>query len=1365
MSNYPFLNDRIKQFSEDLGTGNLTLGDEAIGFSSFADVYADGDTFFYAITDGTRYEIGSGVFVTGVTNSIQRHAIINSDQNSNNINFPAGKKEIFVTHPATHAIMMGSGLANHNVPARRGIAFWESSHTLNYDSEFYWNDTLKHLGIRTNVPEYGIDVQGDGSAQSMVRASGFVVGPTGIHFPQDNGDDSSYEGGIQYQHFEPNELYDQNLNNIIELSGNVHNIFKLKKQNAGYVFAGPIAPADCLSNCGEALPSFRVLEEQDLPNTVVFSGGLIATSGYLSAYTDAEIAALSGYLETQSVGTLSGHLQSQIDDNDACCDTLTNTSNELVEAKTFSIVNNSNGAYSISGVGTLGTDNPDIVLHKGLTYDLNIDAVGHNFWIKTESSTGTDNAYNSGVTNNGIESGILKFTVPNDSPSRLYYNCQYHASMSGSIFTIPTESLTKHSTSVIDGGYIGDTYYTDTHVYYYTTNGWKRTALSSNIVPPPPEPSETSIDNSIQPQSSFVNALGASVEPVYKIIENDGNTLTRVSLSISASETSLSPGTSVALQAAYADASGNFTDAEIYNVATLTVDSSGSVNSTLSLPYTTAVTRVSDSAVKTPTSSDLVKYRIVSQADAGDGLGGVSFTSSITNNASLGIDLFIGGNYNTRTYWTDYDETWKVAGLSSVLRFGYANVPVIDTENSYNWGVNNGTEDIGDSYTEKERFNAYAYLPDFYPDYPWGEADANSPNILSGDRDDFRSYQPAILIQEDLWMQETRDIDRADIQYLWNNSIFFYNNPYNINDKDNKNANIYLKDTPYNGKTLNSLLSSERYYLHKKYANYAPLARLTNSSSMGDITHMAVSPYNPHVMDTPTDTCSTYYAVTTKGNVFVWGNNHNLQGGLDGLRYKRQGLTTNSYNAGNTIFPTQVGKFSGPVAISSPDYENAGNQKFIQVEAGDGWAIFLTDNGKVYQAGKSYYDPTHVGKRTYTEAYVEDTNSLVQVNLANGFENIKKISLYDNTCYAIDDDGSIYMWGAAFRAKRIPFEDGILFPDYDQERPMIIGDVDIEHPWVDGSDAIRYVDSDGIEFDDVSVGYDHVMLRSGSKLYILGSHDAKGVSQYVPEYTPIQRIPNFIPVTTSLNTNPFSMAAGHKASAYCDGGYVYMIGRGNGGTNQSTVSIDNKGEIVIPEEFRSRIQAGEKILGQGNRCFISKTYNGEFTIGFINNRSFYVYGFNNGWADYLPDSVEARSINSRSNTGIFSPLSIWDHYADGAIYLGDFEYASLSFSPPYETSMMAMNRQNIMLQSRKAMYREVGSTTVVSVDKRDTIPCNRYAKQGNTEIDVNGYVLDGGNNWGLFACAAAKNNLYSFRMNWSAETGTPNGHRGGINKE
>jgi len=77
--------------------------------------------------------------------------------------------------------------------------------------------------------------------------------------------------------------------------------------------------------------------------------------------------------------------------------------------------------------------NPTLTLMEGETYTFNINALGHPFWIKTVRSTGTENAYSSGVTNNGIANGTITFTVPYDAPSTLYYNCQVHSSMGGII--------------------------------------------------------------------------------------------------------------------------------------------------------------------------------------------------------------------------------------------------------------------------------------------------------------------------------------------------------------------------------------------------------------------------------------------------------------------------------------------------------------------------------------------------------------------------------------------------------------------------------------------------------------------------------------------------------------------------------------------------------------------------------------------------------------------------------------------------------------------------------------------------------------------------------------------------------------------
>jgi hypothetical protein len=41
---------------------------------------------------------------------------------------------------------------------------------------------------------------------------------------------------------------------------------------------------------------------------------------------------------------------------------------------------------------------------------------GHPFYLNSVQGTGTANAYNSGVTNNGAVSGSITFTVPMNAP-------------------------------------------------------------------------------------------------------------------------------------------------------------------------------------------------------------------------------------------------------------------------------------------------------------------------------------------------------------------------------------------------------------------------------------------------------------------------------------------------------------------------------------------------------------------------------------------------------------------------------------------------------------------------------------------------------------------------------------------------------------------------------------------------------------------------------------------------------------------------------------------------------------------------------------------------------------------------------------
>jgi len=99
----------------------------------------------------------------------------------------------------------------------------------------------------------------------------------------------------------------------------------------------------------------------------------------------------------------------------------------------FAVTASGSSAYVFNGFGTDSDSNPTLYLHRGKTYEFAVDATGHPFYINSTSGTGTGNAYSDGVTNNGAATGTIKFVVPQDAPSKLYYNCQYHGSMAGEI--------------------------------------------------------------------------------------------------------------------------------------------------------------------------------------------------------------------------------------------------------------------------------------------------------------------------------------------------------------------------------------------------------------------------------------------------------------------------------------------------------------------------------------------------------------------------------------------------------------------------------------------------------------------------------------------------------------------------------------------------------------------------------------------------------------------------------------------------------------------------------------------------------------------------------------------------------------------
>ena len=90
--------------------------------------------------------------------------------------------------------------------------------------------------------------------------------------------------------------------------------------------------------------------------------------------------------------------------------------------------------YQVGGPGLSGTPNdPDLYFRKGNTYYLDNTATGgaHPLLIKTTPGTGTGNQYTTGVS--GSANGVVIFEVPMNAPATLYYQCQFHAGMVGTI--------------------------------------------------------------------------------------------------------------------------------------------------------------------------------------------------------------------------------------------------------------------------------------------------------------------------------------------------------------------------------------------------------------------------------------------------------------------------------------------------------------------------------------------------------------------------------------------------------------------------------------------------------------------------------------------------------------------------------------------------------------------------------------------------------------------------------------------------------------------------------------------------------------------------------------------------------------------
>lgn len=103
------------------------------------------------------------------------------------------------------------------------------------------------------------------------------------------------------------------------------------------------------------------------------------------------------------------------------------SSSDVLLTNNFDISNGENETYKVSGISGL---NPTITLVRGGEYTFTTSQPGHGFYIQTEPGTSGVMSHASnissrdvlGVTNNGEDGGVIKFTVPKVNAQQFYYD-------------------------------------------------------------------------------------------------------------------------------------------------------------------------------------------------------------------------------------------------------------------------------------------------------------------------------------------------------------------------------------------------------------------------------------------------------------------------------------------------------------------------------------------------------------------------------------------------------------------------------------------------------------------------------------------------------------------------------------------------------------------------------------------------------------------------------------------------------------------------------------------------------------------------------------------------------------------------------
>lgn len=100
------LDDRVQETTTTTGTGTVTLLGAVPGYQSFS-VIGNANTTYYTIAGQTtsEWEVGLGTYTSSGT-TLARTTVLESSNSNSLVNFSAGTKNVFVTYPASQAVLL-----------------------------------------------------------------------------------------------------------------------------------------------------------------------------------------------------------------------------------------------------------------------------------------------------------------------------------------------------------------------------------------------------------------------------------------------------------------------------------------------------------------------------------------------------------------------------------------------------------------------------------------------------------------------------------------------------------------------------------------------------------------------------------------------------------------------------------------------------------------------------------------------------------------------------------------------------------------------------------------------------------------------------------------------------------------------------------------------------------------------------------------------------------------------------------------------------------------------------------------------------------------------------------------------------------